>query len=130
MENILKTVKTFTKKTLNIADLKLKKAELEAKKDGLIHDIGEVVYSTYPSVDLDKIKAIMDSIVDVESKEEGVEAAIREQNGKKICPECGAIMDVNMLYCGNCGAKFETPAEDTAETEEAEPEAETSDETK
>lgn len=124
----MEAIINFAKKTVKVSELKLKKVELEAKKDSLIHDLGNVVYSSYPSIDIESIRGIMDKIIDVETEQENLETAIQEAKGMKICPACGAAMNMNMSFCGNCGTKFEEPepeaeAEKPEETEEKEVEA-------
>ncbi len=122
MDNLRDKINTTSKdvsdKAQNVAAQTKLKAQITAEENklkGLYMDLGKACYENPED---ESIEVYKDSITAVKGVIAGYQSDLAALKGQKICPNCGAIIPKNALFCGQCGTKCEVVEE--AEPDEAE----------
>lgn len=84
-------------------------ASLKSKREKDFADLGKIYYELVKScndVD-DNTRNLVDAITEKTEEIKRLSEDIQSIKNKKICINCGAILDVNSTYCNNCGIKLD-----------------------
>ncbi len=100
------TAKETTKLT-EIAKLKYNLMREKSNLDEAYKNLGKIYYAQMKDGDLDehKLSLAYDKIEKSKQEIEKIEAAINVAKNIKICSECKAKIEKEMLFCPKCGAK-------------------------
>ena len=102
--------------------VKIASAQREIEK--LYQKIGEKIAEEAAEKDLavsEDVRALLDEIAVRHGRIEELKKDIARIRGQKICPVCGFSMDLDALFCPQCGTRApeEAPASEVSEEEEA-----------
>ncbi|HPD00334.1 MAG TPA: zinc ribbon domain-containing protein [Acetivibrio sp.] len=95
----------ITKLNLNIGTEKDKISKIYTQIGKAVCDSfekGEDVPSNYT--------VLCEKVLNIKENIEKMKRQILQLKNIKICPSCGAELEVDVAYCSRCGAKQETPA--------------------
>lgn len=104
--NLSAAGKQAADKAKEVADLTMKTAELHGEEQKLelcYARIGKRLYETTKEVpaegdleDFNEVEAHLNNIKNIEEE-------IQELKGKKLCPNCGEMVDRGSRFCNHCG---------------------------
>lgn len=99
-------VVTVEKQKFNISSLKSK-----CEKD--YADLGKIYFEMVKdSADLtDDVRILVDAIKEKNEEIARLNADIQNIKNKRVCPNCNANIDINSVYCNNCGTKVTIDSE-------------------
>ena len=88
-------------------------ASLESKREKDFADLGRIYFELAKnSTDLtDEARNLVDAISEKNEEIARLNQDIQNTKNKRICPNCNAYIDVNSVYCNNCGAKLTIESE-------------------
>ena len=88
-------------------------ASLESKREKDFADLGRIYFELAKnSNDLtDEARNLVDAISEKNAEIARLNQDIQNTKNKRICPNCNANIDVNSVYCNNCGAKLTIESE-------------------
>ena len=88
-------------------------ASLESKREKDFADLGRIYFELAKnSTDLtDEARNLVDAISEKNAEIARLDQDIQNTKNKRICPNCNANIDVNSVYCNNCGAKLTIESE-------------------
>lgn len=88
-------------------------ASLESKREKDFADLGRIYFELAKnSTDLtDEARNLVDAISEKNEEIARLNQDIQNTKNKRICPNCNANIDVNSVYCNNCGAKLTIESE-------------------
>lgn len=88
-------------------------ASLESKREKDFADLGRIYFELAKnSNDLtDEARNLVDAISEKNEEIARLNQDIQNTKNKRICPNCNANIDVNSVYCNNCGAKLNIESE-------------------
>lgn len=88
-------------------------ASLESKREKDFADLGRIYFELVKnSTDLtDEARNLVDAISEKNAEIARLNQDIQNTKNKRICPNCNANIDVNSVYCNNCGAKLTIESE-------------------
>lgn len=88
-------------------------ASLESKREKNFADLGRIYFELAKnSTDLtDEARNLVDAISEKNAEIARLNQDIQNTKNKRICPNCNANIDVNSVYCNNCGAKLTIESE-------------------
>lgn len=88
-------------------------ASLESKREKDFADLGRIYFELAKnSTDLtDEARNLVDAISEKNAEIARLNQDIQNTKNKRICPNCNANIDVNSVYCNNCGAKITIESE-------------------
>ena len=88
-------------------------ASLESKREKDFADLGRIYFELAKnSTDLtDEARNLVDAISEKNAEIARLNQDIQNTKNKRICPNCNANIDVNSVYCNNCGAKLTIESE-------------------
>lgn len=88
-------------------------ASLESKREKDFADLGRIYFELAKnSNDLtDEARNLVDAISEKNEEIARLSQDIQNTKNKRICPNCNANIDVNSVYCNNCGAKLNIESE-------------------
>ncbi len=99
-----------TEDVVNVSKMKLDKASLEAKLSKSYEMLGQICYQSVISgenFESEEVKVLVDDITDNIAEIEELDIKIQGLKNKKLCPKCHSSIDVNSVFCSNCGEKVE-----------------------
>ncbi len=113
-EALYKTKEVFdvtvkkTEKTFNVEKLKIKVSSVKSKMEKDYAELGKTYYTA-----LKKSASVPENFADlVESIDKKAEELkdlkqqIAEETDKKVCPDCGAYVTKESVFCNVCGTKI------------------------
>ncbi|MDR1665011.1 MAG: zinc ribbon domain-containing protein [Clostridiales bacterium] len=120
LDRLQKGMQDVVKGTKEIAEV--------ARQNSLISDeqrriadlyaqIGKICFETTEADPESPIGKMFLEIKAANERIAGYQDAIRQIKGTKRCPNCGADVPLNVAFCGACGAKVETPADEPVNPE-------------
>ena len=88
-------------------------ASLESKREKDFADLGRIYFELAKnSTDLtDEARNLVDAISEKNEEIARLNQDIQNTKNKRICPNCNANIDMNSVYCNNCGAKLNIESE-------------------
>lgn len=88
-------------------------ASLESKREKDFADLGRIYFELAKnSNDLtDEARNLVDAISEKNEEIARLNQDIQNTKNKRICPNCNANIDVNSVYCNNCGTKLNIESE-------------------
>lgn len=88
-------------------------ASLESKREKDFADLGRIYFELAKNnTDLtDEARNLVDAISEKNEEIARLNQDIQNTKNKRICPNCNANIDVNSVYCNNCGAKLNIESE-------------------
>lgn len=88
-------------------------ASLESKREKDFADLGRIYFELAKnSTDLtNEARNLVDAISEKNAEIARLNQDIQNTKNKRICPNCNANIDVNSVYCNNCGAKLTIESE-------------------
>ena len=88
-------------------------ASLESKREKDFADLGRIYFELAKnSTDLTgEARNLVDAISEKNEEIARLNQDIQNTKNKRICPNCNANIDVNSVYCNNCGAKLTIESE-------------------
>ena len=107
-----------TDKVLEISKLKYQSIQLQNELSHLYEQLGVATYAkmVQEADNGDLIASLGDEITEVRAALEVVEEKISEQKNLRTCPNCGAKLPREAVFCSSCGTKLEddedVPADD------------------
>ncbi len=121
------SIAASTQKTANVVKLQHQISQKQSEFDALYHQIGQIYYSCRQrGVQPDEsIAALCDRVTALCQEIEELRGEIDRIRNVRRCAACGKVIDRNVKFCPNCGAKA---AEEAPKAEE-EPAAEEAPET-
>ena len=95
-------VVTTEKQKFNIAALKSKREKDYA-------DLGRIYYELLKdNTELeDEVRNLIDAISEKNEEIARLNEDIQNIKNKRVCPYCGSNIDVNSVFCNNCGIKLD-----------------------
>jgi len=117
---IIKTKEVFDvacKKTDEVVTTQKQKfniASLESKCEKDYADLGRIYYKLVKdSTEIDdETRNLVDAIREKCEEITRLKADIQNAKNKRICPNCNANIDVNSVFCNNCGTKLTLDSEE------------------
>lgn len=99
-----------TDKVLEISKLKYQSIQLQNELTHLYEQLGVAVYAkmVQEADNGDLIASLGDEITEVRAALDVVEEKISEQKNIRTCPQCGARLPREAVFCSSCGTKLET----------------------
>ena len=88
-------------------------ASLESKREKDFADLGRIYFELAKNnTDLtDEARNLVDAISEKNEEIARLNQDIQNTKNKRICPNCNANIDMNSVYCNNCGAKLNIESE-------------------
>lgn len=88
-------------------------ASLESKREKDFADLGRIYFELAKNnTDLtDEARNLVDAISEKNEEIARLNQDIQNTKNKRICPNCNANIDMNSVYCNNCGAKLTIESE-------------------
>ncbi len=122
-KKITETAKTVTRKSEDIVEitkLNLTIGSDEDKIKRMFYEIGSELYKNYLEDRSfgEYFDAKCGEIKEMEANIARIKERILTLKGSKACKACNAVVDIEVNYCPNCGAKVETPVVLEPEAEE------------
>lgn len=98
-----------TDKVLEISKLKYQSIQLQNELSHLYEQLGVATYAkmVQEADNGDLIASLGDEITEVRAALEVVEEKISEQKNLRTCPNCGAKLPREAVFCSSCGTKLE-----------------------
>ena len=99
-----------TEDVVNVSKLKIDKSGLEAKLSKSYEMLGQLCYDAIQNgedMNGDSFKALIDDITENRESIKELDDRIQGYKSKKLCPKCHSTIDINSVYCSNCGEKVE-----------------------
>lgn len=106
---ISKTGQDAIKKTKELADTSKLNSEIsqeEKRISKICETLGRQYYDKYKNDENNEFEEYIVQISEAFEKIEKYEQEIKYIKGKITCPNCGADMDVNTVFCSMCGSKM------------------------
>lgn len=113
-----------TKTLADVAKFSSMISDEERKMNNTYMQIGKEYVQKYGEEPAEEFKELVDLLKESESKIKEYQENIKVLKGVTNCPECGAEVQNESLFCPKCGTKMpqvEVVAEEAEETEEAVP---------
>ena len=88
-------------------------SSLESMREKDFADLGRIYFELAKnSTDLtNEARNLVDAISEKNAEIARLNQDIQNTKNKRICPNCNANIDVNSVYCNNCGAKLTIESE-------------------
>jgi ribosomal protein L40E len=129
LDNIGKTIssksKDVAKKAKDMAEIAGLNGKISTQEEIIRKayiEIGKAYYEKYKNdntneyaTECEKITLANDEILKLKSEIQAIKSS-------KVCPNCGAEITEEAVFCAKCGYKFETQTKDSEETESKETE--------
>ncbi|MEE1238664.1 MAG: zinc ribbon domain-containing protein [Acutalibacteraceae bacterium] len=111
MNKAKEAINVASKKTGEVVNTQKQKfdvASLESKREKDFAVLGEIYYNKIKDgeVDDESISELLLSIKEKSEKIDNLKAEINSAKNKRICPKCGAAIDLFSNYCNACGEKL------------------------
>lgn len=100
------------KKTEEVVTAEKQKLDISAIKSKREKDyaaLGKIYYEAIKSQEdlSDEIKFLVEAIAEKNAEIIRLNREVQNAKNKRICPNCGANIDISSVYCNSCGAKLE-----------------------
>ncbi len=103
-------------KVIDVSKLKYAEAGLQSEIGKKYQSLGEFVYKSYLSGEMDKeaLDRRIEELRELNDNLESTRELINAQKNKVSCKSCGELVSADLKYCGNCGARLysEDPTEE------------------
>ena len=95
-------------KVIDVSKLKYAEAGLQSEIGKKYQSLGEFVYNSYLSGEMDKeaLDRKIEELRELNDNLESTRELINAQKNKVTCKSCGELVSADLKYCGNCGAKL------------------------
>lgn len=111
---IVKTKEAFdvarkkTGEVVNTKKLEFDLASLRSKQEKDFTALGRICFDLYKNDEgaTDEVKALVSAIAEKNKKIEELNTVIVASKNKRLCPNCGASVDKNAVFCSSCGEKI------------------------
>ena len=105
-----------TGEVLSAEKIKFGISSLKTKREKLYAKLGKNYFDSLTETASlsDENKALYDEIVEINTKIEDLSNELNFVKSNRLCPNCGAVIDENAVFCSKCGAKITF---DTAEND-------------
>lgn len=103
-----------TEDAVDTGKQKFNLASLESKLSKEYKALGEAFYDyrINGTIDYKLVDGLIDSITDKKKKISFIREEIRKAKADRVCPNCGAAIERNIIFCPICGQKLEFTTED------------------
>lgn len=110
-QNTVKMAREFSETTRLNSEI----SAIEGQINDLYREIGYKVYCAYRHNPLPEAAELIEQVNDLHKKIKENQAQILAINATNHCPNCGAKIKANMVFCSNCGIKLpeQIPAVET-----------------
>ncbi|MGN0451857.1 MAG: zinc-ribbon domain-containing protein [Acutalibacteraceae bacterium] len=97
-----------TGEVVNTQKQKFDIASLESKRAKDYAVLGEIYYNKIKdgAVEDENVSELVLAIKEKSEKIEKLKAEVNSAKNKRICPKCGAAIELTSNYCNACGAKL------------------------
>lgn len=92
-----------------IAKLNATIATTERQINELYSKLGYEVYCAYNEAPLPEVEGLLGQLKELHRNIENCRAQIKEINAVETCPNCGARITKEMIFCSGCGTKLAVP---------------------
>lgn len=110
-KEVFEIARKKTEEAVNTGKQKIDVATIENKLSKDYEALGKIYYESIKAVDAQALtEEVIEIKASIEEKIEKIESIKEELNrakNKRKCPNCGASIDVNSLYCSVCGAALQ-----------------------
>ena len=98
-----------TEDAVDTGKQKLNIAALESKLNKDYKTLGEKFYAfkVTGKIDDELIDELIDSISDKKAKISAIREEMKKAKADRICPNCGAAIEKDIIFCPICGQKLE-----------------------
>lgn len=103
-----------TGEVVNTEKQRLDISTLKSKRSKSFKRLGELYFEKIKN-DEDLSGEVKELVEDIKEKNEKINSlneAILSAKNKRVCPVCGAGIDVNAVFCSNCGEKLVIESEE------------------
>lgn len=96
-----------TGEAVNVQKLRFEIAAVENKREKDLRELGRLCFAKYKNSDnvpadiADIVAAIKEKSVRIGA----LKTEIAKVQDRKMCPECGAVIDIDSNFCRSCGTK-------------------------
>ena len=109
-----RTAKTAVKKSNNLLEITKLNMSIGSEEDKIAKiytQIGKEVYDSFENnaEASEKFNVLCEKISIIKANIERMEKQILRIKNIKMCPECGAQLEITVCYCSGCGTKQESP---------------------
>lgn len=103
-----------TGEVVNTEKQKFDVSSLKSKRDKHFCALGKIYFELIKDTEEleDETKELVIAIKEKNEKIDALNAEILSAKNKRICPNCGANIDVNSVYCNSCGIKLVIDSEE------------------
>lgn len=110
IQNVGKEVTKKTKDLGGVVSLSSQIKEGENQLEKVYRIIGEKYYTSFPEEAIGRFQEETDEILKIQKKLEEDREQLRALKGLKLCPNCKAEIELNVLHCPMCGTEQPQPA--------------------
>ena len=102
-----------TSEVVSVEKQKYNISALKSKREKDYADLGKIYFEQIKdSTDLsDEVRNLVDAIAEKNDEIARLNEDIQNTKNKRVCPSCNANIDINSVYCNNCGAKLTIESE-------------------
>ncbi len=104
-QTTVKKAKEFSE----IAKLNGTIASTERQINELYSKLGYEVYCAYNEAPLPEVEGLINQLKELHQNIENCRAQIKEISAVETCPNCGARITKEMIFCSGCGSKLAVP---------------------
>ena len=97
---------------LSVGKLNVQLAELRSEMDGMLQEVGDMIYATHTGTPTDS-EVLLEKLRGIDGVQEQIsrisfqiEQLRAQQAADTVCPNCGAAVRANDLFCRECGGKL------------------------
>lgn len=103
-----------TNEAVNTGKQKFDIASIESKRAKDFEQLGMLYFDTVKDTEIenDSIRALVEEIKNKNDKIKELKTEINNTKNKRICPQCGAVIDKYSVFCSVCGTKLEFGSEE------------------
>lgn len=101
-----------------IAKLNATIAATERQINELYSKLGYEVYCAYNEAPLPEVEGLLTQLKELHQNIENCRAQIKEISAVETCPNCGARISKEMIFCSGCGSKLAVPKPEVEIVEE------------
>lgn len=108
-DTISATGKDVSKKARDLTGLAKLNMDVRAKEEYILKQYGEIGKQYYEQHKEDAEPAFEEIALIKEAMEEieVLKSEIAQMKGLKKCPACGAVLELDAVFCNKCGVKYE-----------------------
>ena len=104
-----------TGEVVSVEKQKYNVSALKSKREKDFADLGKIYYELVKDqTDLtDEVRNLVDAISEKNDEIDRLNEDIQNSKNKRICPNCGANIDIYSTFCNSCGAKVIIESEES-----------------